>query len=75
MNLISNHQQIDKVLAKFQLISRKETEEEKIEVIKCIESYDLKFGRYEDSDVLVGFNKANNFHEIKSEFVESDKSK
>ena len=61
-----NHQQIDKVLAKFQLISRKETEEEKIEVIKCIESYDLKFSRYEDSDVLVGFNKANNFHDIKS---------
>ena len=61
-----NHQQIDKVLAKFQLISRKESEQEKIEVIKCIKSYDLKFSRYEDSDVLVGFNKANNFHEIKS---------
>ena len=61
-----NHQQIDKVLAKFQLISRYPNTKDRIEVIKCIKSYDVKFSKYADNDVLVGFNKGGHFQDIKS---------
>ena len=58
--------QIDKVLEKFQLVGYHHSIEKKIEIVKCIALYDLKFGQYQNSDVLVGFNKAGNLHDMKS---------
>lgn len=61
-----NTSQLDKVLAKFQLISNHHNTEEKIKIVKCIGLYDTKLGQYETSEVLVGFNKSGNFHDMKS---------
>ena len=59
-------QQLDKVLEKFQLVSRHHDEAQKIDIIKCIGLYDSKLGDIPDDDIVVGFNKAGNLHDIKS---------
>ena len=59
-------QQLDKVLEKFQLVSRHHDEAQKIGIIKCIGLYDSKLGDIPDDDIVVGFNKAGNLHDIKS---------
>ena len=59
-----NNQQLDKILSRFKLVSRLKDTKEKISVIKCIESYDTKFRDYDDSDVIVGFNKKGTSSEI-----------
>ena len=59
-------QQLDKVLEKFQLVSRHHDEAQKIQIIKCIGLYDSKLGEIPDEDILVGFNKGGNLHDIKS---------
>ena len=61
-----NTQQLDKVLARFQLVSHHHTTEQKIEIVKCIGLYETKLGEYASDDVLVGFNKAGHFHDMKS---------
>ena len=59
-------QQLDKILEKFQLISRHHDAAEKIKIIKCIGLYDSKLGQIPDEDILVGFNGNGNLHDIKS---------
>ena len=61
-----NAQQLDKVLERFQLISKHHNTEQKIEIIKCIGLYETKLGEYENNEVLVGFNKAGHLHDMKS---------
>ena len=59
-------QQLDKILEKFQLISRHHDAAEKIQIIKCIGLYDSKLGEIPDEDIVVGFNRNGDLHEIKS---------
>ena len=59
-------QQLDKILEKFQLISRHHDAAEKIKIIKCIGLYDSKLGEIPDEDIVVGFNRNGDLHEIKS---------
>ena len=59
-------QQLDKVLEKFQLVSRHHDQAQKIQIIKCIGLYDSKLSGIPDDDIVVGFNKAGNLHDMKS---------
>ena len=59
-------QQLDKILEKFQLISRHHDAAEKIKIIKCIGLYDSKLGEIPDEEIVVGFNRNGDLHEIKS---------
>ena len=61
-----NHQQIDKLLATFQLISRHHNTNDRIKTIRCVDITDRKFREYQDDNIMVGFNKSGNFHDIKS---------
>ena len=59
-------QQLDAVLARFQLVSKHHNAEDKIKIIQCIGLFDSKLGEYESSDVQVGFTKAGVFQDMKS---------
>ena len=61
-----NHEQIDQILKRFQLVCRNPNRETRIEVVKCIDLFDKKFSGYLDKDVLVGFNRSGNFQDMKS---------
>ena len=60
-------EQLDNILSRFQLVSPNASDEEKICLIRCIGLFDSKFRDYENSNVLVGFNKSGNLHDMKSE--------
>ena len=59
-------QQLDKILDRFQLICRHHDAAQKIQIIKCVALFDSKLGDVPEEDVLVGFNKSGNLHDIKS---------
>ena len=58
--------QLDKLLSNFQLKCKSNSVKNKISVLKCVESFDTKFSALKDEDILVGFNKSDNLHEVKS---------
>ena len=58
--------QLDKLLSNFQLKCKSNSVKNKISVLKCVESFDMKFSTLKDEDILVGFNKSDNLHEVKS---------
>ena len=59
-------QQLDKILDRFQLICRHHDAAQKMQIIKSIALFDSKFGDVPVEDILVGFNKSGNLHDIKS---------
>ena len=65
---VLTREQLDKILARFQLVSPHNRAEDKISLIRCIGLFDTKFRQYENANILVGFNRTGNLHEIKSDY-------